>query len=167
MARHSKALSRSSTTYQTRDPGGRALLFERLADEKFHNQKEKKPFRNHDLEGLELSIYTELSRLLNTRRGPYVPNAETKGTVVSYGVGDYILDNPNGGRDQEKFCQELKTAIENFEPRIKSVDVGIIANNTKIQNVTVEISGEVELDSVKLSVRFPIVVGGETNNSSE
>jgi type VI secretion system lysozyme-like protein len=138
-----------------------------LADDEFHLEKETRPFRYHDIEGLEFSISAELSRLLNTRRGPVPSNAETKGTVVNYGVPDNVLDSPNGVRNQEKFCQELKAAIQTFEPRLKSVDVGVIARDHKFQNVTVEISGEVELNTVKLAVRFPIVVAGEQGSLSE
>ena len=166
MARHSRALSRSSATYQTRDPGGRALLFERLTDKEFHSQQEKRPFRYHDLEGLELSIFTELDRLLNTRRGPFNPQMGSKGTVIDFGIPDNILDNPSGVPDQEKLCGELKTAIQTFEPRLRSVDIVVYASDNKYQTVTVEISGEVELDTEKLAVRFPVIIGGETDLSS-
>lgn len=161
MARRSKAIKSSSETYKIRDPGGRALLFERLSDNQFHTQSETKPFRYHDLEGLERSIYAELDRLLNTRRGPLSSHVETRDTVLSYGLPDNVLDDPNSVRNQEKICLALKSAIQAFEPRLEALDISVVPGETNSQAITVEIGGQVELGSVKLAVRFPIVVGGE------
>ena len=165
MVRRYRAIRRSAAVHLARDPGSRALLFERLTDGQFHSQKENKPFRSHDIEGLELSLHTELERLLNTRSGPLALNGVMKETVINYGVPDKALDNPNGVRNQEKLCKDLKGAIRNFEPRLSSVDVSIADSDSRVQSVTVEISGEVELDSEKLAVRFPVLIRGEENSN--
>lgn len=138
----------------------RALLFERLADEAAHTQREARPFRGYDLEGLEASLQRELERLLNTRRGPGPDRPGARRTVLGYGLPDHILDNPASIRDHEVLCRDVAEAIRRYEPRLRSVQVGIAEVHPRTQALTLVIDGEAVLGQKRLAIRFPVAIGG-------
>lgn len=153
---------RSAYGRRERSVGARAPLFERLADDSPHTQRESRPFRSHDREGLEASLQRELEQLLNTRHGPLPDHAVVRRTVLGYGVPDHILDSPTSTRDQERLERDVATAIRAFEPRLVAVSVAVHQADPRSQRLTLVIDGEAMLDRQRLAVRFPVVIGGTT-----
>jgi len=136
------------------------LLFERLADDAPHTQQEPRPFRSYDLDGLQVSLQREVERLLNTRLGPRPDPAVARRTVIGYGVADHVLDNPTSTRDQDQICSDVAEAIHWFEPRLLNVEVTPLEADPRAQSLTLAIDGEVVLSGQRLSLRFPVVIGG-------
>lgn len=136
------------------------MLFERLADEAHRTQQEAQPFRSYDLDGLQASLQRELERLLNTRRGPRPDRPVARRTVTGYGVPDHVLDNPTSLRDQEQICADVAEAIRLFEPRLVSVAVTPLEADPRAQSLALVVDGDVILSGQRLSIRFPVVIGG-------
>lgn len=112
-----------------RDPkpvrGGRALLFERLADSVPQTSwEEARPFRVHDVQALKVSVARELGRLLNTRRhGARPGGGGEEMTVLDYGVPDFSSLSAASGDDQRRLAETVAAAVAAFEPRLRGVRV--------------------------------------------
>ena len=107
-------------------PGARALLFDRLVDERPHEDEEEEPARVLDRQALRRSVRTELERLLNTRcplRAEELEGRER--TTLEYGLPDlaHVYTRDAGGR--EEIAAAVKAAVEAYEPRLKRVRVTV------------------------------------------
>lgn len=140
--------------------GARALLFERLFDDEPHVPAEPRPLRHYDEAGLRESIQRELERLLNTRRGPKPPHPAARGTVLAYGVPDRVVESASGVRDQERLVRDIEGAVQAFEPRLEEVVVTVAEVDPLAGSITVAIEGAVRLGRQRVSVHFPVVIGG-------
>ena len=112
--------------------GARALLFDRLVDTEPESQKEVRPLRALDKNGLKASIRRELGRLLNTRCPmPLTPTDER--TVINYGIPDFSWLSLYNGDHRARLASWIRDAIvayaesNSWERRVRTLAEEFVA----------------------------------------
>ena len=155
-----------------RDPkpveGGRALLFERLADSDPRSREEEaQPFRVLDVQALRESVRRELGRLLNTRRharsGPGAGEGEM--TVLDYGIPDFSPLSASSGDDQNRLAAEVAAAVTAFEPRLSGVRVRVERLRAEDRALLLRIEGRLTVGRVAEPVSFPVLVRSKSGEA--
>jgi len=152
-----------------RDPkpvaGGRALLFERLADDEPRSpEEEAQPFRVLDVRALRESVRAELSRLLNTRRHGRRGGAADGGamTVLDYGLPDFSSLSAASGEDQRRLAAEVAAAVAAFEPRLRDVRVRVERVAGADRSLALRVEATLSVGLVAEPVSFPVLVRART-----
>lgn len=158
-----------------RDPkpveGGRALLFERLADEDPHSpEEEARPFRVLDVRALKESVRAELSRLLNTRRhrrgrGGAGAGGAGEMTVLDYGLPDFSSLSASSGDDQARLAAEVSAAVSAFEPRLRGVRVTVERLRQDDRALVLRVEARLGVGTVAEPVSFPVLVRGKSGEA--
>ncbi|HEY2380025.1 MAG TPA: type VI secretion system baseplate subunit TssE [Terriglobia bacterium] len=142
--------------------GARVLLFDRLVDTEPQSQKEVRPFRTLDKQGLKQSIRMELGRLLNTRCPiPLAPAAEER-TVINYGIPDFSYLSPNSGDHRAKLETWVRDAIVSYEPRLVDVRVSVDPPVRTERSLVVRIEAKLQLETIREPVAFSVVMKRDT-----
>jgi type VI secretion system protein ImpF len=156
-----------------RDPkpveGGRALLFERLADtEPRSREEEAQPFRVLDVRALKESVRRELGRLLNTRRHARKGSGagEEGMTVLDYGLPDFSPLSASSGDDQNRLAAEVAAAVAAFEPRLSGVRVRAERLQAEDRALLLRIEGRLSVGRVAEPVSFTVLVRGKSGGAS-
>ena len=154
-----------------RDPkpveGGRALLFERLADaEPWSPEEEAQPFRVLDVRALKESVRRELARLLNTRRHRR-PDREGGGemTVLDYGLPDFSSLSAASGDDQNRLAAAIAAAVAAFEPRLRDVRVRAERADREERALVLRVEATLAVGLVAEPVSFPVLVRTKTGEA--
>lgn len=115
----------------------------------------------YDLSDLLADIQHNLSQILNYKR--YSPSSENEqadaslnNTIVSYGMPDLSLFNPQSESDRQAVHVLLKRAIERFEPRLINVYISddMQANQANSTVMHFEIHAEVNYERSLVPVNF-------------
>ena len=145
--------------------GVRALLFERLVDERHPDPQDPvpPPDRLLDREALRASIGIELDRLFNTR-APV--DAETldqrRRSTIDYGIPDLSLYSAQDPQALEKLAKHLTAAVEIYEPRLGKPKVKIVPDPDRAGKLVAEIAGSLSLgDEIE---SFRLALGGEADD---
>lgn len=132
--------------------GSLLTRLERAADPLF---TERSTWRDADV---ETAVSTHLARMLNTRQGSCL-------TCPDYGlieVSEVLFDFPDAVGIMQR---ALKNSIQEYEPRLKNVQVRHIKNDTANEMVLeFEITAQLHLpDGRRQSLRFSTAVDGNGN----
>ncbi len=127
-------------------------LFDRLSDDA--------PFFGHETNGTGLdvreSVRAELTRLLNTRRQPYLRQAN----VLDYGLPDWSAAGHHNAEQQARLLRIIQSTIQQYEPRLKNVRVEAVQNialqNTMPNSIALRIHAELKHDSAPLALRLSL-----------
>lgn len=142
--------------------GARVLLFDRLVDMEPQSQKEVRPLRTLDKQGLKHSIRMELGRLLNTRCPiPLAPPADER-TVINYGIPDFSYLSPNNGEHRSKLESWVREAIVSYEPRLVDVRVSVDPPARAERSLVVRIEAKLQLETIREPVAFSVVMKRDT-----
>lgn len=138
--------------------GARVLLFDRLVDTEPRSQKEVRPLRTLDKQGLKQSIRVELGRLLNTRCPiPLAPSGEER-TVINYGIPDFSYLSPNNSDHRAKVASWVREAITSYEPRLVDVRVVVDPPERTERSLVVRIDAKLQLETIREPVAFSVVM---------
>lgn len=138
--------------------GARVLLFDRLVDIEPQFQKEVRPLRTLDKQGLKNSIRRELSRLLNTRCPiPLAPSGEER-TVINYGIPDFSALSANNTDHRAKLEVWVRDAIVAYEPRLVDVRVTVDPPARAERALSVRIDAKLQLETIREPVAFAVVM---------
>ena len=154
-----------------RDPkpvrGGRALLFERLADSVPQTSwEEARPFRVHDVQALKVSVARELGRLLNTRRhGARPGGGGEEMTVLDYGVPDFSSLSAASGDDQRRLAETVAAAVAAFEPRLRGVCVRVERLRQEDHALLLRVEARLVVGTLAEPVSFPVLVRGKSGEA--
>lgn len=110
-----------------------ASLLDRLSDDD-PDRAQEIPVTGRKLERqLREAIRRDVEAFLNTRRR-CVPLAEelthAKGTIIDYGVPDFLGQTLTGDRRRKQFLRELSGYLQEHEPRFQSVEVESVGVDT-------------------------------------
>jgi type VI secretion system lysozyme-like protein len=147
--------------------GLRALLFERLVDERHPDPQDPAapPDRLLDRAALRASIGIELDRLFNTR-APV--DAETldqrRRSTIDYGIPDLSLYSAQDPQALEKLAKHLTAAVEIYEPRLHKAKVKVVPDPKRAGKLIAEIAGSLTLGDEVESVSFRLMLGGEADD---
>lgn len=139
------------------EEGARALLFERLVDEDPRSRTEVRPFRTHDASGLQASVLRRLELLLNTRATRERPE-EGPLTVLDYGLPDYSARYTRDPVAHRRIADEVRRAIDAFEPRLEVDAVEIIPITGHARSLSVRIEGRIRSERTTEAVAFSIAL---------
>jgi type VI secretion system protein ImpF len=142
--------------------GARALLFDRLVDTEPQSQKEVRPLRTLDKNGLRASIRRELGRLLNTRCPmPLTPIDER--TVINYGIPDFSWLSLHNGDHRARLASWIRDAIVAYEPRLADVQVTVDPPIKSERSLTAKIEANLRIETIREPVAFTVVVKRDRN----
>ena len=96
----------------------------------------KPDFSKETKENFLISIYDEISRLIDTRVGER-PNQLSKINILNYGIIDSAFDELADDISRNKTENYLEQIIRHFEPRISNLRVHISKNQNKKINVQI------------------------------
>ncbi len=137
--------------------GARVLLFDRLVDTEPDKQKELRPLRTLDKQGLKQSIRRELGRLLNTRC-PIPLSSPQERTVVNYGIPDFSALSPQNSSHCAKLELSIRDAIVSYEPRLVDVKVSVDPATKDERSLNARIDAKLQLETIREPVAFTVVV---------
>ncbi|MBX2848319.1 MAG: type VI secretion system baseplate subunit TssE, partial [Acidiferrobacterales bacterium] len=112
-------------------------LFDRISDPGCTDFAKQKDIRASEIESIE----RELNCLLNTRSYIGGKCANTKRTILDYGIDNIVSAGSTVASKLENVIVNVRQAIEHYEPRLNGVQVtGEYRNNNPTQ-VTLQVSG--------------------------
>jgi type VI secretion system protein ImpF len=106
-------------------------LLDNLTDEEPEKDHEPVKSRYQQLLDLRASVRHDLENLLNTRRPVLswpIEWQELNTSLVAYGAPDIMSKLLDTNTLQNEFCDELTKTLQNFEPRLKNVQVKLLPN---------------------------------------
>lgn len=113
-----------------------------------------------------MSIARDLQNLLNTRKIEMDVNEqynELEPSIVDYGVIDLTTVNARSEREREKYRESVQRAIENYEPRLKNVEVNVIDNPAESSLIFhFNISAVLMVEPTPLTLQFDSVLPTDT-----
>jgi type VI secretion system lysozyme-like protein len=144
--------------------GVRALLFERLLDERHPDPQDPAPppDRLLDRDHLRRSIGLELDRLFNTR-APVDADVldQRRRSTIDYGIPDLSLYASNDPAAVARLAKHLALAIETYEPRLRDPAVSLTAHPERAGRLVADITGALVLGDEVEAVSFRLSLDGE------
>lgn len=126
-----------------------APLLYRLLDDEPEKTSEKISRRFIDINKLHRDIRANLEMLLNTRFcGLIWPGylVELEESVLNYGVEDFTQTYFSNKSRQTQLCHSIKQIVQHFEPRLRSVSVGLLDNDLELERMLkVRIEGMIHI----------------------
>lgn len=111
-------------------------------------------------------IARDLQNLLNTRKAEMtLPDEldDLKPSMSDYGVIDLTTVNARSQKDREDFRLSVQRAIENYEPRLKNVEVNIIDSPGEVDLIFhFNIEATLLVEPMPLTLRFDSVLPTDT-----
>lgn len=136
-------------------PGGATPLFDKL------DQRAATP--GHEAgqglsaDGVEASVERELHRLLNSRSRISLSDfADTKLTVIDYGIPDYTALSVRSDTDCVQIAAAIAYAIAQFEPRLINTTVTPIGAANGITIALFQIDADLPIANTVRRVRFTL-----------
>jgi type VI secretion system protein len=133
-----------------------ASLLTRIAQAADPHSSERSTWKAQDL---ETSLREHLTQLLNTRAGSAL-------TCPDYGVievSEVVHDFPDAIGIVQR---SLKNTIQQYEPRLRNVQVRHVKNETSLLTLEFEITAQYQLpDGRRMPLRFGLGVDGSSNVS--
>ena len=126
-------------------------LLDRLIDNDPDLSKETAQDRYLDIRQIKAQVVRDLENLLNTRRHIFDPPdefREVNESLFTYGVNDFISQNPGNISVRKAIKQDLEKVIARFEPRLK--------------NVSVVVEGDSMVNSLRFRINAMLVVEPES-----
>lgn len=109
----------------------------------------------------EDTVRRDLEWLFNTRRVPDYrldKFPESQKSVYNYGLPDVNSDDPNRDTDRSTLIEEMKDAIERFDPRIRDFDIQLSPLQIGSHVLHLQINGLVLMDPAPAEVSFETLV---------
>jgi len=105
-------------------------LLERLADVAVFDTKRRSSLAlpglsEPDRQVFEL-VFSELSRLLNTRTSPSTGTKRSL-SVLDYGISDWSASCALSEPDRQRIARDVQRAFRHFEPRLSEVQVVVLS----------------------------------------
>jgi type VI secretion system lysozyme-like protein len=147
--------------------GVRALLFDRLADERHPDPYDPAPppDRLLDREALRRSVGIELDRLFNTRAPVDADTLDQRRrSSVDYGIPDLSLYAAHDPIMVARLAKHLTVAVEIYEPRLLEPMVTVVPSPERAGRLIAEISGRLVLDDEIEAASFRLTLGGEDDH---
>lgn len=126
-------------------------ILDRLIDNSPDLSQESVQDRYLDIRQIKAQVVRDLENLLNTRRHIFDPPdefREVNESLFTYGVNDFISQNPGNISVRKAIKQDLEKVIARFEPRLK--------------NVSVVVEGDSMVNSLRFRINAMLVVEPES-----
>ena len=139
-------------------PRARLSVLDRLLDAGEQPGGGRSLRRTATPEELKQIVRRDLEWLLSTRRAPEQDEPGGLGhTVVQYGIPDFSPVSPSDQQALTRIAYEVRTAIEDFEPRLRDVTVRV-EPALEPGRVTVTVDALLVAGEVREPVAFPFKV---------
>ena len=126
-------------------------ILDRLIDNAPDLSQEMAQDRYLDIKQIKAQVVRDLENLLNTRRHIFDPPdefREVNESLFTYGVNDFISQNPGNISVRKAVKQDLEKVIARFEPRLK--------------NVSIVVEGDSIINSLRFRINAMLVVEPES-----
>lgn len=114
------------------------------------------------LEQYKEALLRDLEDLLNTRSA-LAPEQlhgfpRSAASVLNYGLADFAGLSLNSSADRARICAEVRLALERHEPRLRQVQVALLARPGAVNRIDIAIRGVLRLPGMRESVSFNAVL---------
>lgn len=136
-------------------------LLDRLIDYEPKSSTEAPKSRTNSLHELKQSIQRDLEWLLNTRNNTGNIDEkleEVNKSVAVYGIPDFTGIGIESHLEQKRMVKEIKTAIQNFEPRFLDLRVTLEPISTTNKSLCFRIAANLNVDPAPEPVAFDTVL---------
>ncbi len=145
-----------------------APLFDRLIDMDPYSSTEPKVLKNYTLPEMRLAVERDISRLLNTRHSQiphsyhaYVKQLDDKEgledfPLLSYGLPDFSKYDVEKLSGQISIEYDVVRLIEQYEPRLKDIEVHLQLTSPPRVEVILYVSGILTYDPSEERFTFPV-----------
>lgn len=138
--------------------GARALLFERLVDDR-HAPRHSQTNRVLDQSALKESVRREIERLLNSRCPVSTELiGDDERTVVNYGIPDFSALSPRNSHDRKLLADIVTQTVNAFEPRLRGAQVIVERFEEDEHALIVRLEANLFVGTVNEPVSFPVWV---------
>ena len=117
--------------------------------------------RAAELSALKRSVQRDLEWLLNTRNplADLPPEfVEAGQSVLTYGIADFGTMNPSSPSDRERIRQYVERTIRQFEPRLRSVNLGVRPGPLGDRALRLHLDAHLVVDPAPEPIGFDIVL---------
>jgi len=144
---------------EKREINVRRPLFDRLVDSEPRVDREVRPMRTLDRDGLKQSVRRELELLFNTRgSSPAQRPPDSERTVIDYGIPDLSEFSASNPDDRTRLADELRRAALIYEPRLFDVQVRVVPAIGREASLSASIEAVVLIEGVPEAVSFDVVM---------
>jgi len=136
-------------------------VLDRLLEPEASAHREVSIDRASALLALRRCVQRDLEWLLNTRNPLADLPAEfveAGQSVLTYGIADFGALNPANPGDQERIRQHLERTIQQFEPRLRSVNLGILPAPPGDRTLRLHLAAHLVVEPAPESIGFDIVL---------
>jgi len=115
-----------------------APLLSRLIDQQPDIQYERESGRDIQVPELYEAIRNNLENILNTRKPCLqVPHyfTELEQSLINYGMPDFANSYYGNHHAQNRLCQDIKSLIQHFEPRLQQIQVTVQKNDQAVERI--------------------------------
>lgn len=133
-------------------------ILDRLIDDQPEVSTEPPARTGQIVRDIKASVRRDLENLLNTRWRciewpPNLDNLEL--SMVNYGIPDFIGAQRRVGRKLERLLEEIRRAIERYEPRLQNVRVEAITSQDPMdRTLRFRIRAMLEVDPIREKVAY-------------
>lgn len=151
-------------------PGELMPLFDRLQDDEPFEKEETPVKKTYNVEQMRESVLRELLELLDTRVTFNKQNFEDVdfyeksvfglkcGYPFFYGISDFSFYDISNAQGQKTLEDEIKTAIEIFEPRLENVTISIKGTSQETQSINLQLDASLRVGEILDHFTFPILI---------
>jgi type VI secretion system protein ImpF len=135
-------------------------VFDRLIDLDPRTSTEPPKSRSATLEDLRISVRRDLEWLLSTRQALYETDGldEAPRSVAFYGVPDFTALGAMNPEEFGIFSENLRKAIEFFEPRLLDVEITFEPVSTTDRQIRFRIDARLDIDPAPEPISFDSVI---------
>lgn len=110
-----------------------------------------------DVEVVRKSVLRDVENLLNTRRSLFRPaesHAYLNRSLFTYGLDDFVAQNPRSAQVQKMLELTIRDTIEKFEPRLKNLQVAFKPNDDYEHNLRFTVRATLHADPIREPIFF-------------
>ncbi len=93
-----------------------------------------------ELPDVKQSVLDELRRILSAR--VYTEDIRQERTILNYGIPNIVETDQDNLAHQEKMARQIRSAIEAYEPRLKTIRIEWVGSPPDTPHLYVVISGQ-------------------------
>jgi len=151
-------------------PGELMPLFDRLQDDEPFEKQETPVKKTYNVEQMRESVLRELLEMLDTRVTLNKQNYDDidfyeksvfglkYGYPFFYGISDFSFYDVSNSEGKENLENEIKTAIEIFEPRLENVSITVQKTSPESQSISLQLEASLKVGEILDHFTFPILI---------
>ena len=151
-------------------PGELMPLFDRLQDDEPFEKEENPVKKTYDVDQMRESVLRELLEMLDTRVTFNKKDFKDVdfyeksvfglkcGYPFFYGISDFSFYDISNAQGKQSLEDEIRTAIEIFEPRLENVTIKVQETSQENQSISLQLGASLKVGEILDHFTFPILI---------